>query len=209
MILISDLITITRHLTGRTEDEIRGPSRKKDLAILRAGIVKVAREHDSLKHTFPMIGQRLGGRDHSSIVNLWQQQDYYATIWPGYMEFVMLLRRYALEHGPNIPTSWRPEEHLDIQFVNTRALANCKRSQQKRERAERLKVQEKERAKRVRMEKLERAKETTRVLNLFHNGKQCLTKDESIDAYISHKDRKHRMTMKRCSEKFARALLAA
>lgn len=209
MILISDLITIARHLTGRSEEEIKGPSRKKDLAVLRAGIVRVARDHDPHKHTFPMIGHRLGGRDHSSIINLWQQQDYYATIWPGYMEFVMLLRHHALKQGPNIPTSWRPKEYLQIQFVNTTAIANSKRAEQKRLWAERCKEEAKARREQILQEKLAKSRETTKVLKLFHDGKQCLTKDEAIDAYIAHKDKTHRMAMKRCSERFARALLAA
>jgi len=213
MILISDLITIASRLTATPASDITGPSRQRHPVVIRAAITRVAREDDPLKHTFTIIGKRLGGRDHSSIVNLWQQQDYYASIWPEYETLVARMKEIAETDGPHIPQEWVPSETMHIHFTKSLSMATSNRARQKRERDRELNAIEiakrRERREAERLEKKARAAARSEILKLFTSKGIALTDDEVIDAHIGFSDRQHRMRMQRSSRRFLDALLAA
>lgn len=61
---------------GCTMGQIIGPCRKRELFLARAAIVYVAREQG---RTFGMIGRQMGGRDHKTIINAYQQAQNWAS----------------------------------------------------------------------------------------------------------------------------------
>lgn len=207
MIRISDLITVAAKLASTTPEEIKGQCRAKRLVVLRAGIAIVARESDPIRHSYPLIGQRLGGRDHSSIVNLCQNQEYYASIWPGYAHYVETLRD-CVERG-----DLEPEELPQIKFVNSHMKANADRAAKNRQRvrdeAQRIKERER-RAERKRLDKLKAAIDrSSQNLSRFHNAKIRFGDEELIDMHISSSDSRYRAQMQQSSQNLLTALMAA
>lgn len=55
--------------------DLTGPRRCKKMIHARAIVIYILRERNGSVWSFPRIGKLLGGRDHSTIINLWQQRD--------------------------------------------------------------------------------------------------------------------------------------
>ena len=207
MILISDLIIIAAKLAGSTPEEIKGQCRAKRLVVLRAGIAIVARESDPIRHSYPLIGQRLGGRDHSSIINLCQNQEYYTAIWPGYAQYVEALRGCA-EHG-----DLEPAPLPNSKFTNHHMRANADRAAKKRQQLMDEAARAKEKVRREDAEERRKLKaaidRSSQNLIRFHDAKSAFGDEELIDMHISSADRRYRMQMRESSQNLLTALLAA
>lgn len=54
---------------------ITGKDRHKRFVYARAVVIFILRERNPVVWSFPQIGKLLGGRDHSTILNLWWQRD--------------------------------------------------------------------------------------------------------------------------------------
>ena len=55
--------------------DILGKDRRRRFIHARAVMIFILRERNPAVWSFPQIGKFLGGRDHSSIINLWRQRD--------------------------------------------------------------------------------------------------------------------------------------
>lgn len=55
--------------------DLTGDRRGKRLVHARAVVIYILRERNPTVWSFPRIGRLLGGRDHSTIINLWSQRD--------------------------------------------------------------------------------------------------------------------------------------
>ena len=73
MILMADIIAHASRVFGIPAVQITGPARCKDRCRARFAVCKLAYEMTRL--TYTQIGLRLGGRDHSSIINLHHNAD--------------------------------------------------------------------------------------------------------------------------------------
>lgn len=63
-------------------EAVLGAGRNRWLVDCRALVAVLLREKDPIRYSFPQIGQMLGGRDHSTIVNLVQNFDIYCKRSP-------------------------------------------------------------------------------------------------------------------------------
>lgn len=89
---IADIVALASRITGIATADIVGPTRVKRIVRVRAAVALVARKHG---HSFPTIGARLGGRDHSSIVHYTQQEAMWRQYEPAFGELVDKLTETA------------------------------------------------------------------------------------------------------------------
>lgn len=55
---------------GATVDELKGPGKSQRLFLIRAQAVRRLRGHRGRKRAFKLIGELLGGRNHTSVRSL-------------------------------------------------------------------------------------------------------------------------------------------
>jgi hypothetical protein len=60
---------------GYSHGEVIGDGREARMIDARSVIVRILRERG---WSFPQIGRAIGGRDHSTIINMWVKRDIYA-----------------------------------------------------------------------------------------------------------------------------------
>jgi hypothetical protein len=93
---IAQITATASALTGVSIKDIRGPIRKRSMVHIRAAISIVARSYDERgnyrRYSYPAIGRYLGGRDHSSIIHIVENQDVYERRAPGFPEFLKTLQ---------------------------------------------------------------------------------------------------------------------
>lgn len=87
---ISDIIIAAAKLSKFTPEQIKGGQRHKDLVKARFAVCYVARKKG---YSFPVIGRRLGGRDHTTIMNAIDKAEVYRDYDP---EFARMVDRLAL-----------------------------------------------------------------------------------------------------------------
>lgn len=104
---ISDIVTIASRLSGAPEKRIFGEGRRHNICAVRAAVYIIAREHG---YTFPEIGQRIGGRDHSTVIHGYNALPRYRHYFGFVDEFVEAVRANALALPPFVSeTDWKPE----------------------------------------------------------------------------------------------------
>ena len=69
-----------------TPDVLKGNSRQKYLVAARALVVRVLRERNPVVYSYPRCAVIVGRRDHSTMINLFNQFDYYCTLFPALRE---------------------------------------------------------------------------------------------------------------------------
>lgn len=96
---IADIITLAAEIWGVPESVITGPSRTREHVSIRGAVVAVACDQKA-RYSYPSIGRWLGGRDHSTILNLHRRFDTYFEFYPDFAENYTELRRRAEIEGP-------------------------------------------------------------------------------------------------------------
>lgn len=91
---VDDIITLASRIWGVSREDIVSPSRFAKHTWPRFAIYCIAREHG---HSFPKIGKRCGGRDHTTVLHGNAQAKNFAARYPDYAEKLAMLRRQALE----------------------------------------------------------------------------------------------------------------
>lgn len=105
---MSDIITIASRLTGETESWIIDKGRTKPACAIRAGIYIVAHERG---YSYPSIGERMGGRDHASIISGCRFVPGYRLAFAHFDQYVDALRRFTDDLPPFVDeTAWQPAE---------------------------------------------------------------------------------------------------
>lgn len=64
---VHDLIYLAAKLAGVSEAEVTGLSRARPIMMVRQAVMLVA--HETGAHSWPEIGRRMGGRDHSTVIH--------------------------------------------------------------------------------------------------------------------------------------------
>lgn len=75
----TELIAAVAHEFGLTGYHLQGPGRSRHLVHPRSVVVRILRDRGMSN---PQIGKWLGGRDHSTIINLSRNFDIYARMNP-------------------------------------------------------------------------------------------------------------------------------
>lgn len=95
---ISDLVYIAAGLSGVADTDITGPKRFRHIVMVRQAVMLVAFEQRAI--SYPQIGQRLGGRDHSTVVHGVKAARERAKRNPEYARFIDRLRFDAANAAP-------------------------------------------------------------------------------------------------------------
>jgi len=66
-ITVGHIIAETAVYFGVTVDDIKGPSRSRNLTMARQIAMYLSRE--LTEHSFPQLGQHFGGRDHTTVMH--------------------------------------------------------------------------------------------------------------------------------------------
>lgn len=94
---IADIITLAAEIWGVPESVITGRSRAREHTCIRGAIVAAAFAQPR-HYSYPAIGRWLGGRDHSTIMNLRRKFDVYFEHYPDFAEnYAELIRRVGIE----------------------------------------------------------------------------------------------------------------
>lgn len=106
-VLIADIIRHAAHLSGFTQDEIRGPGRVRALVRVRQAVCLIARQQKRrdgdlvlFAYSYPQIGAALGGRDHSTIIHACDQARNIAKRDPEVATFIRKLREASKAGEP-------------------------------------------------------------------------------------------------------------
>jgi len=86
---INDIIVAAARLSRFTPDQIKGAQRHKPLVKARFAVCYVARKKG---FSYPVIGRRLGGRDHTTVMNAIEKAEIYRDYDP---EFAAMLHNLA------------------------------------------------------------------------------------------------------------------
>jgi len=88
-------------ITGQARSDIMGQSRKPALVRIRQAIILVAKENNPPSLSYPTIGYRLGGRDHSTIIHSYHEAKRKLAHDPSFAGLVANIEKRAREIGPN------------------------------------------------------------------------------------------------------------
>jgi len=100
------MVTIASRLTGVPEADIVGHRRQLHLCAIRSAIYELAVNHG---YSYCEIGHRIGGRDHSTVINGFQNQERFSRYIGLFPEFQQMLMIYASTLDPFVrETDWTP-----------------------------------------------------------------------------------------------------
>lgn len=97
MARITDIIAIASKITGCPERHILGELRNRNVCAVRAAIYMVARDQGL---SFPVIGQHVGQRDHTTVMNAIESRRRFQQSFDCFDDFVAELGRLTRELPP-------------------------------------------------------------------------------------------------------------
>lgn len=96
---LADIIAIAADVWGITEKALTGAERTRSLVHARATVALIAKALPT-PASYPAIGKALGGRDHSSIMNLCDKAGVYASHYPEFEANLAVLFDRCAESEP-------------------------------------------------------------------------------------------------------------